>query len=201
MMTTRRLPQSFHLNIAVLGPCGSGKSAYIVKQGIGEFQKRPVCYLSGTPVNFVVDAKRTKASGEEEEEEDDDILLSGSRFSGGYMGRVTLIRFQLPENISTRMDAALIMFDASCPASAEAVPEFEKKTREVLGNVPIVVRGNKNDKLVTPHEKRTIPFPTFSVKKDYVDGILDLPLRDLIRRALGLGRRTYIIREEKYNSI
>lgn len=148
------------LNIGIVGPAGSGKSAFILRWTTGQFirQHHPVnltCSVNipTTMANFICNLVETSDLASLEE-----------------------------------MDGFILFFDRSNSESFAAIPEYLQTLKDKFPSAPIILCGNKVDiksREVTPQEIRQVKgdclYFDFSSKSNYN---FEKPLLFLLRSVL-----------------
>lgn len=140
--------------ILLVGDAGVGKTAFINRHLTGEFSSTHL------PTNVHTIAWETTQGIVNFE-----ICVTTSKCKSDH----------IEQNYHTGAHAAIIMFDVSNRLSYKSVPNWSKYIREVCGDIPIVLVGNKVDletrevypRQITIHQRLNIPYIETSTKSCY----------------------------------
>ena len=154
----------------MLGDGGVGKTAYRQKLMTGQFLKNYRATL-GVEVNrldFLMKFQGTDAAG--------NAMLRDQVISFNAWDCAGQEKFGgLRDGYIIKSQCAIIMFDVTARITYKHVPNWHRDLTRIVGNIPIVLVGNKvdvKDRKVTPasitfHRKKNLPYYDISVRSNY----------------------------------
>ena len=154
----------------MLGDGGVGKTAYRQKLMTGQFLKNYRATL-GVEVNrldFLMKFQGTDAAG--------NAMLRDQVISFNVWDCAGQEKFGgLRDGYIIKSQCAIIMFDVTARITYKHVPNWHCELTRIVGNIPIVLVGNKVDvkdrkvrpKSITFHRKKNLPYYDISVRSNY----------------------------------